>query len=121
MRRMVLAGLLMGSSVVAAHAAVVDGTWKITGSVADNAVASTCVIAEKTGVLTGTCTGTDAKVVPITGGTYKDGTLTWSYTTTYNGGDIVLTYTAKMDKDGKLAGTIYVDPYAASGDFTATK
>jgi hypothetical protein len=104
----------------AAQGVAVDGTWQITGDVAGNPVVSTCILTTAEGKIAGTCTGVDGATVPVTGAV-TDAGVKWSYESTYNGEKIVLTYTAKLIPDGTLSGTIYVDPFAVDGGFTATR
>lgn len=104
----------------AAQAAGFNGTWQVTGDVAGNPVASTCILTTTESAIAGTCTGVDGAVVPVTG-TVTEAGVKWSYESTYNGEKIVLTYTGKLGTDGMLTGTIYVDPYAVDGGFTAKK
>jgi hypothetical protein len=102
------------------HGVAYDGTWQITGDVAGNPVVSTCILTTAEGKIAGTCTGVDGAVVPVTGDV-TDAGVKWTYESLYNGEKIVLTYTAKLNTDGTLAGSIYVDPFAVDGGFTATR
>ncbi len=105
---------------VFASASALDGTWHVAGSVQDNPVNPVCVMVEKDGKLSGTCTGTDGKPVPLTG-TVKEKEIKWQYDTAYEGNGITIFFTGKMDKDDHLSGSIYVEPYAVDGGFTATR
>ncbi len=59
------------------------------------------------------------KDVQITGSI--DGTkLTWKYDSDYNGTPLTLTYTATLDDSGKIAGSVEVQPFGVTGDFTAS-
>ena len=42
------------------------------------------------------------------------------YDSDYNGTPLTLSYTATLDDTGKFAGTVEVQPFGVSGDFTAT-
>lgn len=120
MKRFVLAAFVLLSGLCAAHAATIDGTWKIDGDVSGNAVVTTCILAEKDGKVTGTCTRADGKQAQVTG-TVTETAIKWAYESTYQGGAITLSYTAKQDKDGHMVGSIDVPQYSASGDFTAKR
>lgn len=120
MKRFLMAALILTPGFALAHAATLDGTWHVDGDVAGNPVAPVCVLAEKEGKITGTCTGTDGKPQPVTG-SVKQSAVFWSYDTTYEGGSITLSFTATQDKEGHLTGSVTVAPYAATGDFTAKR
>jgi hypothetical protein len=112
--------LMLAPAFLTAQVASLDGTWQIHGSVADNPVETTCVLKTAEGAVTGTCIGVDGQTMPVTG-TVTDAKMIWSYESVYDGGKIVLHYTATLQGDGTLAGGILVDPYDAAGDFTATR
>ncbi len=105
---------------LAAQADTLDGTWHIDGDVSGTPVAVTCVLAEKDAKISGTCTGTDGKPVPVTG-SIKEAAINWSYDTTYEGSSITLSYKAKQDTAGHMVGSIEVAPFSVSGDFTAKR
>jgi len=46
--------------------------------------------------------------------------VTWKYEMDYNGTPLTMTYTATLDDTDKVSGTFEVEPFAVSGDFTAT-
>ena len=46
--------------------------------------------------------------------------MTWKYESEYNGSPLTLTYTGTLDDSGKIAGSVDVDPFGVTGDFTAT-
>jgi hypothetical protein len=119
-KRTVLFGAMLGTTLVSARAASLDGTWMINGDVSSNPVVSTCILTTTGGKVEGTCTGTDGKLMPVEG-TATDSAIKWSYESVYEGGKIVLHYDAKLKSDGTLTGTIFVDPYDADGSFTATR
>jgi epsilon-lactone hydrolase len=68
--------------------------------------------------ITGTCKAQD-KDLQLTGAV--DGNkVTWQYQSVYNGSPITLIYTANLHDSGKVAGTVEVQPFGVTGDFTAT-
>ncbi len=117
----ILLALTFLAPISAAHAADASGSWHVTGSVGDNPVDTTCKLTEKDGALTGSCTRKDdAKSVDVAG-TVKGQDISWHYNSEYNGDPITVTYTGTIGKDGAITGTILVDPYNATGEFTATR
>jgi hypothetical protein len=120
MKRSILFAAILAASFQAANAADLSGSWKVTGSVADNPVETTCTLTQKDKTLTGTCVSKDGKTVDATG-FVKDDTVAWHYAADYNGDPITVNYNGKLGKEGTITGTIVVDPYNAEGDFTATK
>ena len=68
--------------------------------------------------LTGTCKGQE-KDVEITGS--LDGNkVSWKYESDYNGTPLTLIYTATLDDSGKISGSVEVQPFSVTGDFTAS-
>jgi hypothetical protein len=120
MKRSFLFAAVLVASFQAANAADVSGSWRVTGSVADNPVETTCALTQKDNALSGTCVTKEGKTVDATG-SVKDDSIAWHYNSEYNGDPITIKYSGKLGKDGKITGTIVVDPYNAEGDFTATK
>ena len=88
-----------------------------------NAIAGTesdqqCKFVQTESKITGSCKSQD-KEVEITGS--LDGNkVTWKYDTDYNGSTLTLVYTATLDDSGKITGSVEVQPFSVTGDFTAT-
>ena len=120
MKRSILFVTILIASFQAANAADISGSWHVTGSVSDNPVDTTCTLTQKDNALTGTCVRKDGKSVDATG-SVKDDAIAWHYNSEYNGDTITINYSGKIGKDGTISGTIVVDPYNATDDFTATK
>lgn len=97
------------------------GTWTVAGDVQGVPVNLSCVLTLAPDMTVGgTCTGDDSKARAVTG-KIKDQTLTWSFDSEYEGSPITVTLTGVVDVSGAaMAGTIYVDPVDADGDFSAT-
>ena len=53
-------------------------------------------------------------------GTVDRSQVSWKYDVDYSGTSVTLIYTGTLDDSGKITGTIDVQPYGVSGDFTAT-
>ena len=110
--------LLLASSAFAAGAPSLTGQWTVHQNIANNESDQECKFVQTDDKLTGSCKSND-KDVPITGSI--DGTkLTWKYDSDYNGTPLTLTYTATLDDSGKIAGSVEVQPFGVTGDFTAS-
>ncbi len=110
--------LLFASSAFAAGAPSLTGQWTVHQNIANNESDQECKFVQTDDKLTGSCKSND-KDVPITGSI--DGTkLTWKYDSDYNGTPLTLTYTATLDDSGKIAGSVEVQPFGVTGDFTAS-
>lgn len=113
----VSATLLFASSVFAAGAPSLTGDWTIHNSIAGNENDQACKFVQTETKLTGSCK-TEDKEVQITGSV--DGNkVTWKYDSDYNGSPLTLIYTATLDDSGKFAGSVEVQPFGVTGDFTA--
>ena len=110
--------LLLASSAFAAGAPSLTGQWTVHQNIANNESDQECKFVQTDDKLTGSCKPND-KDVQITGSI--DGTkLTWKYDSDYNGTPLTLTYTATLDDSGKIAGSVEVQPFGVTGDFTAS-
>ncbi len=106
------------TSALAATSPSLTGQWTVHNSIAGNESEMECKFVQTESKLTGSCKGTE-KDFQITGSI--DGKkLIWKYDSDYNGTPITLTYTATLDDSGKIAGSVDVDPFGVTGDFTAT-
>lgn len=113
-----VSALLLASSVFAAAAPSLTGQWTIHNSIAGNDSDQDCKLVQADNKISGTCKSED-KEVKITGS--LDGNkLTWQYESEYNGNPLTLIYTATLDDSGKIAGSVGVQPFGVTGDFTAT-
>ena len=110
--------ILTATSALAAGAPNLTGQWSIHNNIAGNESDQECKFVQTETKLSGTCKGTD-KDVQITG-SIDGNKVTWKYESEYNGTPLTLTYTATLDDSGKIAGSVDVDPFAVTGDFTAT-
>lgn len=119
MKTLMLCLLLASSAVTRAQGDTpkVDGKWKVHVSVAGNDSDIACTFAQAGADLSGTCTPEDGGPAKLTG--KFDGTkITWTYNGDYNGTALTMTYTGTYTS-GKIAGSVTVDPFGISGDFTA--
>ena len=110
--------IFAATSALAAGAPNLTGQWTVHNSIAGNDSDQECKFVQTDTKLTGTCKGT-YKDVQITG-SIDGNKVTWKYESDYNGSPLTLTYTATLDDSGKIAGSVNVDPFSVTGDFTAT-
>jgi hypothetical protein len=110
--------IFAATSALAAGAPNLTGQWTVHNSIAGNDSDQECKFVQTDTKLTGTCKGTD-KDVQITG-SIDGNKVTWKYESDYNGSPLTLTYTATLDDSRKIAGSVNVDPFSVTGDFTAT-
>ena len=109
--------LLFAASAFAAPTSL-TGQWSIHNNIAGNESDQDCNLVQADNKLTGTCK-TEEKEVPISGS--LDGNkVTWKLDSEYNGSPLTLTYRATLDDSGKIAGSVEVEPFGVTGDFTAT-
>jgi opacity protein-like surface antigen len=119
MKRLLAASaVLFATSTFAAAAPSLTGNWTVHNSVAGNESEQQCKFVQTDDKLSGTCKGTE-KDVQITG-TITGNKLTWQYESEYNGSPLTMIYTATLDDSSKISGSVEVQPYSVTGDFTAT-
>jgi hypothetical protein len=112
------AALIFASSAFAAGAPSLTGQWSIHNNVAGNESDQQCKFVQTDNKIEGSCKTADSEV-PVTGS--LDGNkATWKYDMDYNGTALTLTYTATLDDSGKIGGSVEVQPFGVSGEFTAT-
>jgi hypothetical protein len=110
--------LLATAPAFGAGNASMSGKWKVHTSIAGNESDQTCIFMQTDKDLTGTCSS-DEKTVKVTG-SVENNKATWKYDSEYNGTSLTLTYTATLDAAGKITGTVEVQPFGVTGDYTAT-
>ncbi|MBS1803242.1 MAG: hypothetical protein JST28_07725 [Acidobacteria bacterium] len=117
-KRLALSAVLFAASAFAAGAPNLTGSWTIHNSIAGNESDQPCKFVLAENKLTGSCKNQDDKDLEVTG-TLDGNKLTFKYDSDYNGTPLTLTYSATLDDSGKVAGTVEVQPFGVSGDFTA--
>jgi hypothetical protein len=110
--------IFAATSALAAGAPNLTGQWTVHNSIAGNESDQVCTFVQTETKLTGVCKGTD-KEVQITG-SIDGNKVTWKFDSDFDGAPITLTYTGALDDAGKIAGSVDVEPFAVTGDFTAT-
>ena len=112
------AALLFATSAFAAPASL-TGQWNIHNNVAGNESDQPCKLVQADNKITGSCKTADGGETQVTG-SIEGNKATWKYDVDYNGTALTLTYTATLDDSGKVAGSVDVQPFGVTGEFTAT-
>src|SRR5260370_5535040 len=109
--------LLFASSAFGAQN--LTGHWAIHNNIAGNENDQECGLVVTDNKISGSCKSQD-KNLPVTGAV--DGNqVTWQFQSEYNGSPLTLIYNATLDDSNKVAGTVEVQPFGITGDFTATR
>ena len=121
MKALLLAACCATIPAAAAAPGDVDltGTWTLKGEVSGVSVMETCTLTQKDTTLTGKCDTSTGKY--DTTGKLDGKTATFKHGGTYQGTDLVITYTGKVGSDGAMTGTMDVDPFNVTGSFSAKK
>jgi hypothetical protein len=110
--------LLFSCSAFAAGAPSLTGQWSIHNSIGGNDSDQQCTFSVADNKISGSCKGSDDKLLPVTGSVDGD-KLTWKYEVDYNGTPLTLVYTATGGDASKITGSVEVQPFGVSGDFSA--
>jgi hypothetical protein len=119
MKKFAILALLAGATLVAAQSDVpsINGKWTVHAAIAGNESDTECTFSQTGSDLTGSCKAADQPASKFTG--KIDGTkVTWSTSSDYNGTPLTIKYVGKLS-NGKITGTMSVDPFGVEGDFTA--
>jgi len=114
--------MLLTFALVAALAAPADsvsGTWVLKGEVAGNPLNTTCTLVVAEAKISGACKSAEGKDSPITG-EVKEGKVIFEHGGDYNGQELKIIYTGTLPSAKEMKGTIEVQPFSVSGEFTAT-
>jgi len=111
-----ISAFLFASSAFAAPN--LTGKWAIHNNIAGNENDAECRLVVTDNKITGSCKSQD-KDLPVTG-TVDGNKGTWQFQSDYNGSPITLIYKATLDDSNKIVGTVEVQPFGITGDFTAT-
>ena len=96
----------------------IPGNWQITGDVMGNPLKETCTIRQAGTALSGSCTNEQGGPWPVTG-EVKDGKITFRHGGDYEGNALTMVYTVTLASPKELKGTVDVQPFGATGTFTA--
>jgi hypothetical protein len=112
----------VASLAIAAPASTADekfsGEWKVRNDISGNVSEFTCAFTQKAKELTGGCS-TEQGPVEVTG-SVEETNVSWVFRSTYNGGPITLTYKGSLGTDGTIAGSVTVEEFSVTGDWTGT-
>src|SRR5258708_36272088 len=114
-RLLAISAFLFASSAFAAPN--LTGQWAIHNNIAGNENDAECQLVATDNKITGSCKSQD-KDLPVTG-TVDGNKVTWQVQSDYNGSPMTLIYKATLDESNKIAGTVEVQPFGITGDFTA--
>jgi hypothetical protein len=118
--RLLLASVFVFAiSTPAADAPTIAGEWNIHQSIAGNENDENCIFSVADGKIAGTCKVNEQ--TPKVSGTVDGKKLTWNFNVEYQGSTLTLTYTASLDDADKFTGSVDVQPYGVTGDFTAAR
>ena len=109
---------LLATLLTAAPADSINGSWQIKGDVSGSPLNTVCEIKQTGAAITGVCTSDQGVKQPITGDV-KEGTITFKHGGDYQGTELTITYSGKLESPTKLSGTVDVAPFSVSGTFTA--
>jgi len=117
MKRLLTASaLLLASSALGAQN--LTGPWTVHIDLLGNESDQLCQLALTDNKITGSCNIQNADY-PVTGAV--DGSQAiWQFQTGTGSSALTFVYTAALDNSGKIAGTVELKPYRATGKFTAT-
>ena len=118
MKRLLAASALLFASTAFA-APSLTGQWSIHNNIAGNESDQPCTLAVADNKISGSCKTADGADTPVSG-TVDGNKVTWKFDMDYNGTPLTLTYTATLDDSDKISGSVEVEPFGVSGDFTAT-
>ncbi len=117
MKKLLVSFVFLLAAALAQNSAV-EGRWKVHSNISGYESDVECSFTVKDGTLTGACKGEQGSQ-EITG-KVEGSNVTWQQKAEYNGQELTIVYSGKVDS-GKLAGTIDVQPLNAAGEFSATK
>ncbi len=120
MKRLLAASLvLLWAALWAADESTIAGRWNIHSSIMGNESDQECTFVVKGDALTGTCSAPQGSA--DVAGKVRGNSVSWQRKTQYDGQDLTIVYTGKIDSGGKLTGSIEVQPFGVEGEFTAAR
>jgi hypothetical protein len=119
MKKLLATGLVLFASTAFAATPNLTGQWTVHVSIAGNDADIPCTFTATEKTIGGSCKGPDGKDAPLAGSI--DGEkITWKYDSEYNGTPLTNTYTVTGTDGAKITGSVEVQPFGVTGDFTAT-
>ena len=114
-----IAVVLFATAAFGADAPDLTGNWTVHTSIAGNENDQPCKFVQSGSKLTGTCKGQAGDVEIV--GAIDGNKVSWKYNSEYQGTPLTVRFAATLDGSEKIRGTVDVDPFNASGEFTATQ
>lgn len=109
------------AGLVCAEAPTVAGKWTIHSVIQGYEGDIECNLTQEGQKVSGRCKSAPAPGVSLEmTGKVQDSQVTLQYNTQYNGDDLTIVYTAKLEATEKFAGSLNVQPMDVGGEFTAT-
>jgi hypothetical protein len=108
---------LLAAGTAMAEENPMAGKWAIHFNISGYEGDLTCALTQTSADVGGSCTN-DQGTVTVTG-KVEETKVTLQYKTEYNGDELTVVYTGKLDS-GKLAGSVSVQPMGVEGEFTGT-
>jgi hypothetical protein len=96
------------------------GTWLITGDIMGNPLTEQCTITQAGATVSGSCTNENGGPYAVTG-EVKDGKITFKHGGDHEGTALTIVYTATLGAPAQLKGTVEVQPFGATGTFSAAR
>lgn len=112
---------MLASGLACAADPTLAGKWKIHSSIQGYEGDLDCNLAQEGQDISGTCKSTDGSGMSVAlSGKVANHEVTLQYKTMYNGDELTLVYTAKLESSEKFSGKVDVQPMGVDGEFTAT-
>jgi len=110
--------LALAGTMAAADTPSLAGNWKVHSNIAGYESDLNCTFTQTGDEIGGTCKNEEANLTVT--GKVSESKVTLQYKTEYNGEQLTLVYTGKMESSTKFSGVVAVLPMDVDGDFTAT-
>lgn len=113
--------LALAAGFACAADPALSGKWKLHSSIQGYEGELTCDFTQDGQNVSGACKSNDPSAGPIQmKGKLAKNELMLQYKTMYNGDELTVIYTAKIESAEKFSGRVDVQPVNADGDFVAT-
>lgn len=107
------------ATVPAAEDTPLAGQWKMHSSIAGHESDFDCTFTQTNQDLGGTCKTNEATLT--ISGKVEASKVTFQYKTTYEGQELTIVHSGKIESPAKFAGSVEVQPMGVTGDFTASQ
>ena len=110
--------LATAAAMSAADNGPLAGNWKLYSNIQGHESDLACTFTQTNDQIAGTC-NSERGVLAVTG-KVSEKQVTLQYKTEYQGDELTVVYTGKVESPEKFAGTVNVQPLGVDGEFTAT-